>query len=196
MNKNSVALIEKACSGDMGAFQEFIRMNSSRVHAIAYQMVGNPVDAQDIAQEAFMRLFRKLRTYKAHYTFSTWLYRLTINISIDYLRKRSRNRCISLEEMEDGSHMKDIAPQPDSSLELAELKGAVQRISEGLTKNQRKVFVLRDLQGFSSAEVAQILKCRISTVRVHLSKAREHVRKALVEHDLSEQSGLSSQEGK
>ena len=196
MDKNSADLIKKACSGDMRAYQEFIRMYSPRVHAIAYQMVGNSIDAQDIAQEVFIRLYRSLRTYKPRFTFTTWLYRLTINLSIDYLRKHSRHQNISLEEMGDESYLKDGAPPPDASLELTELKGAVQRISEGLTANQRKVFVLRELQEYSTAEVAQILNCRVSTVRVHLSRAREHVRKALAKHDSSRLFGVSSQEGK
>ena len=169
-------------------------MYSPRVHAIAYQMVGNSIDAQDIAQEVFIRLYRSLRTYKPQFTFTTWLYRLTVNHSIDYLRKHSRHKNISLENVQNESMLKDSAPSPDRSLELNELKGAIQQISEGLTWKQRKVFVLRELQGFSTDEVAQILKCRVSTVRVHLSKARRHIKDALLKHGLSRRSGLISQE--
>ena len=196
MRNDSAELIEKACSGDLAAYQEFIRLYSPRVHAIAYQMVGNSIDAQDIAQEVFIRLYRSLRTYKPRFTFTTWLYRLTVNRSIDYLRKHTRHRNISLENFKDESLLMDSAPSPDRSLELNELKGAIQRISEGLTWKQRKVFVLRELQGFSTEEVAQILKCRVSTVRVHLSKARRHIKNALLKHDLSGQTGLMNREGK
>ena len=196
MRNDSAGLIEKACSGDLAAYQEFIRFYSPRVHAIAYQMVGNSIDAQDIAQEVFIRLYKSLRTYKPRFTFTTWLYRLTVNRSIDYLRKHTRHRNISLENFKDESLLMDSAPSPDRSLELNELKGAIQRISEGLTWKQRKVFVLRELQGFSTEEVAQILKCRVSTVRVHLSKARRHIKNALLKHDLSGQTGLMNREGK
>lgn len=196
MRNDSVELIAKARTGDLAAYQEFIRLYSPRVHAIAYQMVGNSIDAQDIAQEVFIRLHRSLRTYKPQFTFSTWLYRLTVNHSIDYLRKHRRQKNISLENVQDESMLKDSAPSPDRSLELNELKGTIQQISEGLTWKQRRVFVLRELQGFSTDEVAQILKCRVSTVRVHLSKARRHIKKTLLKHDLSRQSGLISQEGK
>ena len=196
MRNESAELIEKACSGDLVAYQEFIRLYSARVHAIAFQMVGNSIDAQDIAQEVFIKLHRSLRTYKPRFTFTTWLYRLTVNRSIDYLRRHSRHKNISLENFKDESLLEDRAPSPDRSLELNELKGAIQKISEGLTWKQRKVFVLRELQGFSTDEVAEILKCRVSTVRVHLSKARTHIKNALLKHDFLEQSDLVNQEVK
>jgi len=194
MRSDNKELIKKACSGDLTAYQEFIRLYSPRVHAIAYQMVGNSIDAQDIAQEVFIRLYGSLRTYKTSFTFSTWLYRLTVNHSIDYLRKHSRHKNISLENVQNESMLKDRAPSPDRLLELNELKGAIRQISEGLTWNQRKVFVLRELQGFSTDEVAQIIKCRVSTVRVHLSKARRHIKTALLKNDLWRRSGIKNQE--
>jgi RNA polymerase sigma-70 factor (ECF subfamily) len=194
MHNNNADLIQKASSGDLAAYQKFIRLYSSRVHAIAYQMVGNSIDAQDIAQEVFVRLHRSLHTYKPRFSFMTWLYRLTVNYSIDYLRKHRQQKKISLENVQDESMLKDRAPSPDRSLELNELKGAIQKISEGLTWKQRKVFVLRDLQGFSTEETAQILNCRPSTVRVHLSKARSHIKKAMLQHDFSRRSAITKQE--
>ena len=195
MRNDSAELIRKASSGDPAAYQEFIRLYSPRVHAIAYQMVGNSIDAQDIAQEVFIKLSRSLRTYKPRFTFTTWLYRLTVNLSIDYLRKHSRHKNISLENLQNESKLKDSAPTPDRYLELSELKGAIQKISEELTWKQRKVFVLRDLQGFSTDEVARILDCRPSTIRVHLSKARVRVKDSLLKHDLAKRSGSKNQEG-
>lgn len=195
MDKGS-DMIKKACAGDMAAYQECIQLYSPRIHAIAYQVVGNSIDAQDIAQEVFIRLFRSLRTYKPQFAFTTWLYRLTLNLSIDYLRKQTRHQNISLEELSGESDIKDNVPLPEASLEQSELKGTLQQISEGLTINQRKVFVLRELQGFSTDEVAQILKCKVSTVRVHLSKARKHIKDSLERHDLGGVLELSSQEGK
>ena len=161
-----------------------------------YRFVNNREDAEDIAQEVFIKLHRSLRTYKPRFTFTTWLYRLTVNRSIDYLRRHSRHKNISLENFKDESLLEDRAPSPHRSLELNELKGAIQKISEGLTWKQRKVFVLRELQGFSTDEVAEILKCRVSTVRVHLSKARTHLKNALLKHDFLGQSDLVNQEVK
>jgi RNA polymerase sigma-70 factor (ECF subfamily) len=196
MSNNNAELIKKACSGDMVAYQEFIRLYIPRVHAIAFQMIGNSIDAQDIAQEVFIRLYKSLGSYKPRFPFTTWLYRLTVNLSIDHLRKRGRHQNISLEDIRDELRLEESAPPPDTSLELTELKGAIQKISEGMTQNQRKVFVLRELQDFSTDEIAQILGCRVSTVRVHLSKARKHVKNALLKHDLSRLSGMTRQEEK
>jgi RNA polymerase sigma-70 factor (ECF subfamily) len=189
MINNNADLIQKASSGDLTAYQEFIRLYSSRVHAIAYQMVGNSIDAQDIAQEVFVKLYRSLSTYKTRFHFGTWLYRLTVNHSIDYLRKQNRQKSVSLENFQDESVLKDGALSPDRNLELNEMKGAIQQITKGLTWKQRKVFVLRDMQGFSTDEVARILNCRPSTVRVHLSKARRLVKDSLLKHDLAKRPG-------
>lgn len=194
MSNNNADLIQKASSGDLAAYQEFIRIYSSRVHAIAYQMVGNSIDAQDIAQEVFVRLYRSLSTYKPRFAFTTWLYRLTVNLSIDYLRKHSRHRNISLTDLPDELRLKDGSPSPDKILEMNELKGVIHQISEGLTWKQRKVFVLREFQGFSTDEIAKILKCRVSTARVHLSKARKNIKDALIQKNLSMPSGFSNQE--
>jgi RNA polymerase sigma-70 factor (ECF subfamily) len=184
MTDNTSETVKRACTGDIAAYQECIKIYSSRVHAIAYQMVGNSIDAQDIAQEVFIRLYRSLHTYKPQFLFSTWLYRLTLNLSIDYLRKNIRHQNISLEELSGKSRIQDTSPLPEISLEQKELKGAIQQISERLTLNQRKVFVLKDLQGFTTDEAAQILKCSNVTVRVHLSKARDHIKNALKKHPL------------
>jgi RNA polymerase sigma-70 factor (ECF subfamily) len=184
MTGNTSETVKRACTGDIAAYQECIKIYSSRVHAIAYQMVGNSIDAQDIAQEVFIRLYRSLHTYKPQFLFSTWLYRLTLNLSIDYLRKNIRHQNISLEELSGKSRIQDTSPLPEISLEQKELKGAIQQISERLTLNQRKVFVLKDLQGFTTDEAAQILKCSNVTVRVHLSKARDHIKNALKKHPL------------
>lgn len=179
MAEKESELIRKTCTGDMLAYQELIQLYSSRVHAIAYQTVGNSIDAQDIAQEVFIRLYKKLNTYKSQFMFSTWLYRLTVNLSIDFLRKKNRYQNVSLQYLPDESGMQDNRPLPPVPFEQKELKGAIQRIAGGLTMSQRKVFVLRELQGFSSDEIAEILKCKKSTVRVHLSKAREKIKNAL-----------------
>ena len=172
-------LILRACQGDLAAYQECIKSYSPRVHAIAYQLVGNSIDAQDIAQEVFLRLFRSLRSYRSEFKFTTWLYRLTTNLAIDYLRRHSRHRNVPLEDAADiGNKDERISPQ-EAALEQRELQTTIRELAEGLTMNQRKVFVLRELQGFTTGEVAQILNCRESTVRVHLANARGHIRKQL-----------------
>lgn len=180
VKEESADLIERARGGDLVAFREIVERYSSRVHAIAYQMVGNSEDAQDIAQEVFLKLYSSLHKFDPQYPFIAWLYRMTVNLSIDYQRKQARHRHVSLDEIEDESVFEDHRPRPDAYAERNELRGALDQIAGDLTPKQRKVFVLRDLQGFSTEEVAQILKCSPVTIRVHLAKARGRIKEALV----------------
>lgn len=175
-------LIEKARNGDAGAFRECIKLYGSRVNAIAYQMVGNGEDARDISQEVFIRLYRSLERFNSDYSFTSWLYRLTANLSIDFLRKNARHRQRSLDEPGNTVDIKDRSPGPDDNAESSEFYGAINRLAGELSINQRRVFVLRDLQGFPTEEVAGILKCRSSTVRVHLARARRRIKDALIKH--------------
>ncbi len=182
MNDGNHLLIEDFLNGDLTAFRELIDSYAPRVQAIAYQMTGDSDDSQDIAQEVFLRLFRTLDTFDPKYGFSTWLYRITVNVSIDHLRKNRRLQERSLEEVEKDSTLIDCADPPGSELERNELKGAIERLAGNLSLKQRKIFVLRDIQGFSTSETAQILGCSQIVVRVHLAAARTRVRDALLRH--------------
>ena len=180
--QSSTELIVKARNGDSAAFRECIRLYSPRVNAIAYQMVGNNDDARDISQEVFVRLYRSLEQFDTDFSFTSWLYRLTMNLSIDFLRKNARHRLKSLDEPDNALDIRDGSPGPDENVEKSELYGAINRLAGDLSINQRRVFVLRDLQGFATEEVAVILKCRASTVRVHLARARRRIKEALIKN--------------
>jgi len=178
----SVELIEKARSGDLESFQKLIDLYKSRIYGIAYQIIGNSDDAEDIAQEVFLRLYRSLKKYDARHLFSTWLYRMTVNLAIDYRRRNARHNNISIDAVEGQSNLPGNRANPDTELEKTEFKGIIKKITENLAENQRKVFILRDMQEFSVEEIAKILECRQSTVRVHLARARANVKKALYEY--------------
>jgi len=177
-----VALIVRAQGGDLDAFRQSVERFSPRIHAIAYQIAGNAADAQDIAQEVFMKLFRCLGQYDPKFLFTTWLYRLTVNVSIDYRRKNARHTRTRTVSRERASNYRDPRPRPDACAEQNELRGAIRQITRNLTMMQRKVFVLRELQGFTATEVATILQCSPNTVRVHLARARNRIKEALVKH--------------
>lgn len=174
------ALLMKARSGDIDAFEEFVRINANRIYGIAYQMSGNSDDAHDIAQEVFLRLHSGIKKYDPQFLFSTWLYRLAVNVSIDYMRRNARHTNVSLND-DRAFQNADITSGPDTDYELSEMRGAIGKISADLPDMQRKVFVLRDLQGFDCREIARILGCRASTVRVHLARARLKIRGKLEE---------------
>ncbi|MFC1540885.1 RNA polymerase sigma factor [Candidatus Latescibacterota bacterium] len=180
MNDQYRSLIQKAQNGDTEAFRELIDRFSPHIYQIAYQMTGNSEDARDIAQEVFLRLYRKLGTFRHTTKFTTWLYRLTINLAIDYLRKNSGRETVSIDAFEQTFEISGTEKLPDTLAEHNELKGIIETLIGQLTPKQRKVFVLRDLQDFSTAEAADILKCSSATVRVHLADARCHIRNALM----------------
>ena len=177
--EENLDLIEKAGQGDLAAFRDFVRLYSTRIYTIAYQMIGNAEDAQDIAQEVFIRLYRSLDKFKPTSRFTTWLFRVTVNMSIDYRRRHVRHRHVSIDEAKGLPTLVGNAPPPDAGVEWKELHGAVDRLTRGLSLKQRTVFILRDLQGFTTSEIAGILGCRPSTVRVHLARARGLIRQAL-----------------
>jgi RNA polymerase sigma-70 factor, ECF subfamily len=175
-------IIRNAQNGDTEAFRELIDLYGPRIYRIAYQTSGNSEDARDIAQEVFIRLHKKLGTFRHTSKFTTWLYRMTVNLSIDYLRKNAGRGIVSIDSDGQTPDFPDTGGLPDAHAELSELKGVVAKLTAYLTPNQRKVFVLRDLQDFSTPDIADVLKCSGATVRVHLANARRRIRDALVKH--------------
>jgi RNA polymerase sigma-70 factor, ECF subfamily len=170
-------LISRTASGDAAAFRELIHRHSGRVQGIAYQLTGDAEEARDVAQEIFLRIYQSLDSYNQRKPFEAWLYRLTVNLAIDYRRRRLRRPAQADAALVDQA----VDPQPgaDQGVEGAELLGVVQRLLGRLSSHQKKVLVLRDLQNFSTDEVAAIVGCRPATVRVHLSRARRRIAELL-----------------
>ncbi|MBM3328249.1 MAG: sigma-70 family RNA polymerase sigma factor [Calditrichaeota bacterium] len=175
-------LIERSQAGDDAAFQVLVERYRSRVGSIAYQVLGNYEDARDVAQEVFIKLYRGIGSFDPHKKFFTWLYRLTVNASIDYLRaKRRRSYESSIDERPEQYFN---IPSADSDLashdiERRELRQLFIDLAAKLNPKQRAVFVLCDLQGFTADEVAEILNCPKVTLRWYLHEARRRIRIAI-----------------
>ncbi|MCK4372971.1 MAG: RNA polymerase sigma factor, partial [candidate division Zixibacteria bacterium] len=163
------------------AFNRFVQMHSSRVYSIAYRIVGNADEAKDIAQEVFVRLYQSIHQYDSRYSFNSWVYRIAVNLSIDHHRREARHRKISSTNSQTESMPDNDSVRPDVDTERRELMGTIEQLTSDLSPSQRKVFVLRDLQGFGATEISSILKCSENTVRVHLSNARQKIKTALLE---------------
>jgi len=181
VQEHDQAVIERVRFGDNEAFRVLVDRHSQRVYAIACRVTGDPDDARDVAQEVFLKLPGALGGFDHSYRFTTWLYRLTVNLAIDHRRKKRVRQTVPLEEIEESIPASTDPDRPDNQRESRELQEEIERIAEGLTEHQRTVFVLRDLQDFRTPEIAAIMKCRESTVRVHLAAAREHIRKKLIQ---------------
>lgn len=176
--------IRLAQQGDASAFEHLYRLHSRRVYALCLRMVGNPADAEDLAQEAFLQLFRKIATFRGESAFSTWLHRMTVNVVLMRLRKKSLP-VASLEETtepdeETGGPRKDIGA-PDLLLTGSIDRVNLQRCVEQLPPGYKTVFVLHDVQGYEHNEIAEIMSCSIGNSKSQLHKARMRIRELLQE---------------
>jgi len=172
-------LIEKCQQGNDQAFQQLVDRYRTRVASIAYQVLGDYEDARDVAQEVFIKLYRGIHGFDPQKKFFTWLYRLTVNAAIDFLRaKKRRSYEHSLDERPD-QYLNIPNPGLDSvtsDFEKQELREIFVNLAKKLNPKQQAAFILCDLQGFTADEVAEILECPKVTLRWYLHEARKKIR--------------------
>ena len=167
---NEVALIQRCQEGRQEAFRELVDRYQRRVYWIAHHMVGNYETAREIAQEAFIRVFRNLGRFDVRRNFYTWLYQITVNLSIDHLRKASHGRSVDLDVA--GSIPDPDLQDPSAAGEQAETRQRVHQALDRLPAKYKAVLTLRDIQGFSCEEISEIVGCTNATVRWRLHRAR------------------------
>jgi len=175
-------LIRAAVAGDTRAFEDLVVRKREQVVRTAYQVIGDLEDARDVAQRVFLRLWKILDRFDPRRRFDTWVYRITVNAAIDHLRSRGA-RPAPQPLPDDESRLESSAaldgPGAERALDLSELQRAFHRLAARLAPKQRAAFVLRELEGRETAEVARILNVRQSTVRNHLLQARRALRAGL-----------------
>ena len=176
--------IRRAQAGDAAAFELLYQLHGRRVYALCLRMVSNPSDAEDLMQEAFLQLFRKIGTFRGESAFSTWLHRMTVNVVLMRLRKKSLP-VASLEETtepdeETGGPRKDVGA-PDLRLSGAVDRVNLERSIDKLPPGYRTVFVLHDVQGYEHNEIADIMGCSVGNSKSQLHKARTRLRDLLQE---------------
>ena len=176
--------IRLAQAGDAAAFEFLYELHGRRVYALCLRMVGNPSDAEDLMQEAFLQLFRKIGTFRGESAFSTWLHRMTVNVVLMRLRKKSLPVASLDEAMEPdeeaGGPRKDIGA-PDLRLSGAVDRVNLERSIDRLPPGYRTVFVLHDVQGYEHNEIAGIMGCSVGNSKSQLHKARTKLRDLLQE---------------
>lgn len=177
--RDETELIRDAVAGDRQAFGELVLAKRERVVRTAYQITGNLDDALDVAQGVFLKLWQSLDRYDPRRKFDTWLYRVTSNAAIDFLRSRGPKGMI--QPLPDDEPEIEAAPEtpPESRLDGRALQQAFQRLAGSLGEKQRAVFVLREIEGRPTSEIARILNVTESTVRNHLHQARRSLRNGL-----------------
>lgn len=175
--------IEQAAAGDSAAFEQLVLRYQNQVYNLALRMVNNETDAQDLAQEAFIRAWRALNSFQYSSQFSTWLYRLTSNICIDFLRGQKRHQITSLTVLLDDESqqwdMPDEQPLPEAQAITKDEQRILAQAMAALEPEYRQVLTLRILNDCSYQQIAKILGIREGTVKSRLSRAREQLRKKL-----------------
>jgi RNA polymerase sigma-70 factor (ECF subfamily) len=166
-----VALIQKCQAGDQAAFRELVERYQRRTYWIAHNMVGNYEAAQDISQDAFVRVFRNLARFDTKKNFYTWLYQICVNLCIDHLRKASHSKAADLDAV--GAVPDEEHKEPDHATSRTEMRQRVQKTLDRLPPKYKAVLTLRDIQGFSCEEISEIVGCTNATVRWRLHRARK-----------------------
>ncbi len=172
--------------GNEEAFAQLIRRNQHKVFSVIYRFLGDRAEAEDLAQEVFLRVYRTAGRYEPTAKFSTWLYRIATNISLNAIRNRSRFHAISLEVRQDDSddfHREipdEDDPGPDAAMRHEELSRVVMKAIEQLPEQQRAAIILNKYEGLSYDEVAGILACSVMAVKSLLSRARTNLKSKLM----------------
>ena len=181
------ALVQQAKAGDRNAFAALVSAYESKIYNLALRYLGNREDAMDASQEVFLRVFRFLPGFQEESGFSTWIYRIGVNVCKDMLVKQSKRneQSIEVEDEEEERRTIDIVDcrySPEQILENAELRTILSSAIASLPEQQREVVVLRDIQGLSYEEIASVLSLESGTVKSRLSRARENLRKKLLQN--------------
>lgn len=180
-------LVRRAQAGDLEAFDVLVRRYQERIYSVIYHMTAHHEDAADLAQEAFVRAYRALPGFKQDSSFFTWLYRIAVNLTLNFLKQRRQRGQMSLDDLDLQAEndpdlvalVSDKTPRRDAALrELQErLNAALLKLSEP----HRMVVTLHDIQGLRHEQIAEIMKCNVGTVRSRLHYARQQLQAYLAD---------------
>jgi RNA polymerase sigma-70 factor (ECF subfamily) len=184
MERNETKLIKRVKKGDPLAFAEIVEAYKDKLYNVAFRMLGNRQEAEDVVQEAFLRVYSNIRQYDANYKFSTWMYRITTNLCIDRLRKKKINDSLDEEYSEqDGNslynRLRSQELTPEEAMLRHETQAEVQHAIEQLPPAYRAAILLKYLHDLSLQEISDILQIPVPTVKTRLHRGREALRAVL-----------------
>jgi RNA polymerase sigma-70 factor, ECF subfamily len=185
---DETVLVQRARKGDLEAYDELVRRYQERIYATVYHMTSNHEDANDLAQESFIKAFQALKSFKGGSSFYTWLYRIAVNKTINFLKQRKNRIHMSLNDLDfNTEHDPDLVAlisdkTPRREANLTELQEKLNTALMKLSEPHRLVVVLHDVQGLSHEEIAKVMKCNIGTVRSRLFYARQQLQAWLSEY--------------
>lgn len=174
-------LVRRAREGDLSAYDELIRRYQERIYATVYNMTSNHEDANDLTQEAFIKAYQALSSFKGGSSFYTWVYRIAVNKTINFLKQKRHKTQMSLNDLDlQVEHNPDLVAlisenTPRREVNLAELQQKLNEAMQRLSEHHRLVVTLHDIQGLSHEEIAEIMDCNVGTVRSRLFYARQQL---------------------
>ena len=180
-NKLSEAdAIERAKRGDAAAFEALYNLHKRRVYSLCLRMTANTASAEDLTQEAFLQLFRKIGTFRGESAFSTWLHRMAVNVVLMQLRKKG----LPVVPLEETMETEEDAPRKEPGADDPRLAGSIDRMQlqrsiKALPPGYRMIFLLHDVEGYEHNEIAEIVGCSIGNSKSQLHKARMKLRDLL-----------------
>jgi RNA polymerase sigma-70 factor (ECF subfamily) len=180
-------LVLKAQQGDIQAFDLLVERYHSRIYSLTYNMTSNREDAEDLTQDVFVKAFEALPRFKGKSSFYTWLYRIGVNKTINYRKKRNRKRALSLDsfdqeiKMDDDYHDLTAKGSPLRNISLSELQIKLNEALQALSEKHRTVVVMHDMQGIPHDEIAKVVGASVGTVRSRLFYARRQMQNELSE---------------
>jgi RNA polymerase sigma-70 factor (ECF subfamily) len=180
MPEEDALLVMRARKGDAEAIEELLAQYEKRIYNISLRITCNEHDAFDAAQESLIKIYKSITSFRGESSFSSFVYRLTVNTCIDFLRKRKSD--VSIEaSMEEGVYFEDKneSLNPESAAVTGEIGSRIQKALQKLDEEHRTLIVLKDIQGFSYEEIARILRLSMGTVKSRLFRGREKLKKEL-----------------
>jgi RNA polymerase sigma-70 factor (ECF subfamily) len=177
-------IVIRAQKGDRLAFAELVELYKDKLYNLGYRMLGNPQEAEDVAQEAFLRAYANLNKYDAKHKFSTWIYRIATNLCIDRIRKKKADFSLDaeVEGIEGGdmySRLSASVDTPEQAVVRIETREEVQKAIDALPENYRAAVIFKYLHDLSLQEISEILEVPVSTVKTRIHRGREALRNVL-----------------
>lgn len=176
-------LIKELKAGKESAFNRLIEEHKNRVYRIALSLVKNPTDAEDVAQDVFIKIYTSVSSFKGNSSLATWIYKITYNMSLDFLKSKNRRikRFKTLDDPEDAEilSLSDDSFLPEKAYENLELKKDLDAALEQLPEDQREMVTLKDVHGFSYEEIIEMTGLKEGTMKSRLNRARASLRKML-----------------
>ena len=186
MDATEKNLVELSAGGDINAFETLIQTHQKKVYNIALRMTKNHEDAQELAQDTLVRAFTAIKKFRGEASFSTWLYRIAMNVCTDFLRKKNKAVVISMEQGAVGSEnehpiqLPEEGPGPEEQSEKRQLKQLIRSAMDSLSVEHRQVLVLRDLMDLSYKDIADSLDVSEGTIKSRINRARESLKQVIL----------------